>query len=148
MNIVEKLGLLISIIFPISWIIRSLPLINIQGIIEMLIWIIGMFIFLLMTYIRSIIIHARRRDDGVGESEIFTVTSILYSHIEPQYYDYTPNTYANTNKCNQCKTVGLYEDLHVTDPCPRCGGIIKQYGACKWDRENNLWIQAPNYIDC
>lgn len=70
--------------------------------------------------------------------------SIKSGHLKPGYYGYIPETFANVNKCSNCKVIGLYEDIHTVNPCPICGGAVKRNGAAKWTQLDGQyqWVSA------
>ena len=48
------------------------------------------------------------------------------NHLKPRYYRYCGG-WTNVCICRECKSIGLYEDMHPVNPCPFCGGIVKDY---------------------
>lgn len=45
---------------------------------------------------------------------------------------YKLGTFVKVNQCTSCKTIGHEYDIFTSNPCPKCGGIVKIYGAAKW----------------
>jgi hypothetical protein len=64
-------------------------------------------------------------------------------HLKPRYYGYGGN-YANVNKCSKCDLHGLYEDLHETDPCPRCGGKVVRTESAKYGKHGGVYMWIPS----
>lgn len=60
-------------------------------------------------------------------------------HHPPQYYGYKGG-YDRVTVCEKCKRTGLYNDLHVVNPCERCGGERKESAPKKWDGDLNKWV--------
>lgn len=56
--------------------------------------------------------------------------------IEPFYHGYNGG-YDTVSYCVECDSQGLYEDLHPSNPCPFCGGNIR-------DNRLGIWIK-PEY---
>ena len=62
----------------------------------------------------------------------FKGLSMKYINLTPSYYGYQQGTYDNVNYCTECNVHGLYEDIHSVNPCPLCGGKIKEGKVGKW----------------
>lgn len=77
--------------------------------------------------------------------KILTPQKIKKDHLKPVYYGYNGG-YAEVNKCPCCFLIGLYEDLHQANPCPRCGHKVQLYGAAKWMLKNGvkMWVLSEN----
>lgn len=58
-------------------------------------------------------------------------------HCPPRYYGYHGG-WADITICPDCKAHALYEDRHPVDPCPDCGGELKE-AVGKWDSSAGLW---------
>lgn len=78
-------------------------------------------------------------------SDLFEKHKTHINHMPPKYYGYD-GTYWNTNTCSSCELVGMYEDLHPANPCPRCGNKVYQQQASKWSIKNNQyqWISKDD----
>lgn len=53
-------------------------------------------------------------------------------YIPPSYSSYRTTSYTNTTKCTKCHLVGMEFDLHPTEACPCCGGVVERIEARKW----------------
>ena len=53
-------------------------------------------------------------------------------HIKPDMY-YDKGTFVKTNKCSNCKAIGMHSDMWSHNPCPKCGGNVRTNGAAKWN---------------
>lgn len=64
-------------------------------------------------------------------------------HLKPQYYGYKGG-YNKINKCENCNLIGMYEDLHEADSCPRCGHKVKRNGSGIFQEVDGrkLWVQS------
>ena len=60
-------------------------------------------------------------------------------HVPPKYYAYREG-FANTTRCAECGRTGLYEDQHITNPCPDCGGNIRSIAAHIWHKDQKKWL--------
>lgn len=50
--------------------------------------------------------------------------NVLGNHVPPKYHGYKGG-FDNVTICEECQRTALYEDQHPVDPCPNCGGKIK-----------------------
>ena len=53
------------------------------------------------------------------------------NQIPPQYYGYKGG-YDNVNRCRECGRTALDHDMHCVDPCPNCGGEVREGLVGKW----------------
>ena len=72
-------------------------------------------------------------------------------NIKPKYYGYIGNNrWTSITICKKCGTRALYEDRHPVDPCPDCGGKLKEDIGKFIPVVANiklLWINFPIVID-
>jgi len=63
-----------------------------------------------------------------------TLKVLTSLNVAPQYKTprFCNENFVQVNKCCDCSTVGMYEDMHPVNPCFNCGGKVKKYGAGKW----------------
>ena len=68
-------------------------------------------------------------------------------HSPPQYHGYK-GCFVNVNVCSVCSRTALYEDMHVTNPCPDCGGKIKEKEfAGIWDKKRKKWLKREEHFE-
>lgn len=60
--------------------------------------------------------------------------------VYPRYYTYKGG-FANVTKCNDCNSVGLYEDQHIVEPCNACGGKVQEFGAAEFSYKHHQWFK-------
>ncbi|HLP28728.1 MAG TPA: hypothetical protein VK147_08810 [Candidatus Didemnitutus sp.] len=61
-------------------------------------------------------------------------------HVPPHYYGYKGG-FDNVNICSECGTRALYEDMHQVDPCPYCGGEVREGAVGKWTKISDTPIE-------
>lgn len=60
-------------------------------------------------------------------------------HVKPGI-TYYRGTFTKVNRCGNCEAIGMQSDMWAHNPCPKCGGNVKYYGAGKW--ENSSWVMS------
>ncbi len=79
-------------------------------------------------------------ETNVQEADITIVLTCKKGiHIYPRYYKYKTG-FANTTICEDCLSIGLYEDQHPSNVCINCGGNIIEYKPGKFDYSVNRWF--------
>lgn len=58
-------------------------------------------------------------------------------HLRPEYHGYHGGFW-QTNKCQNCGTIGLYEDMHTARPCRFCGSKVSPYGPAIWREKDGM----------
>lgn len=80
------------------------------------------------------------------EGEVGKPSIVYGDNVEPpKYHGYNPRTFTNVTACTHCELTGLYEDLPITQGCPRCGGKLYEKGNAKLKEINGKheWAFAP-----
>lgn len=87
--------------------------------------------------------------DDINTNEEIKIILIVPKgyHSPPQYHGYKGG-FANVNVCSVCSRTALYEDMHVTNPCPDCGGKIKEKKfAGIWDKKRKKWLKREEHFE-
>ena len=64
-------------------------------------------------------------------------------HAPPRYYGYKPGTFATVTMCTKCCRTALREDQHPVNPCPDCGGPVRDACAGRWEPPVVKWRWTP-----
>ncbi len=99
-------------------------------------------VFTIISFLAALFIHM-----GIGTFRRSKVDKDGVLHIKPSnyLYNYIYNyKWADTTKCDDCNTIGMYEDCHPINPCSECGGNVREHTPMKFNYKIGLWERRVN----
>jgi len=68
---------------------------------------------------------------------------VNHKHKKPgKWSSYNSGTFAKTSVCTNCRAIAYYAEMWSHEPCPYCGGAVKNNKPSRWDENSKTWIES------